>query len=445
MRNDEVIKLQEQRARLVAEMRTIQDKAESDGRDFTAEESQEWDRLDGEVDALRSRITRSQKLAEEERALEQPTSSIDPRLTRGDARDAEELNADYSRAFEAYCRRGFVELSDQERKVLRLGFGGGPTASDDGWEQRDQAKGTNASGGFLVPTSFQKELYTHLVQAGTMRLTRVRTLTTTSGETLQWPKTTAHGAATWQSEGATFSSSDESFGQVSLTPQKAVRLVKVSLELLEDNAVDLEAYLGLEIGRSIGALENTAYVNGTGTGQPQGIVGKASSGKVGATGQTTSVGADDLIDLFYAVPPQYRRSAEWMMADGTVKAVRKLKDAAGNYLWASGIGGYGVGAVLANPAPDTLLGRPVWDDPDVPAMAANAKSVLFGDFSAYIIRDVGVAGPIAGEKGISAFYVRRLDERFADSGQVGFLGWHRTDGNLIDLTGAVAYYQNSAT
>lgn len=265
---------------------------------------------------------------------------------------------------------------------------------------------------------------------------------TSGGEPLQIPKTTVHGTASWVPEGVASSSADEDFGQVTLGSFTARRLVKVSLELVEDNAVDLVEYLAKEIGRSIGALENAGYIDGSGAGEPTGLLGQASLGKLGPAGQTNEITADDLIDLFYSVGPQYRHQAEWVMADSTVKAVRKLRDSNGDFLWAANPG---VGGALPWAAPDTLLGLPIWNDPDMPAMAADAKSVLFGDLSAYMIRDVGAAGPQASERPIGAFSVIRLNERFMDGLQVGFLGYHRTDGNLIDQTGAVRYFQHGGS
>ena len=430
---NQVHTLQEERAGFVHQMREILDAAENENRNLTAEEQQTYERLEADVDERGSRIKRLSATLALENELGDESRLVNPALTQpGVADEAADMEARYGVAFEAYVRGGLHAMDAEQRQVLQMGF------------TRDQSKGTNNLGGFLVPTSFNRRLNEHLVQAGTMRQTRASSIVTEAGESMQFPKTTAHGVANWVNEAAAITATDETVGQVTLSAYKAVRMVKVSIELLQDNAVDLEEYLGREIGRAIGALENTAFVNGSGASQPQGIVGVASSGKVGLTGQTTSIIADDLIDLFYSVAVPYRRLGEWMMADSTFKAIRKLKDTTNNYLWSPALGG-GSPSTIAQGSPDLLLGRPVFDDPDMPVMAANAKSVLFGDFSAYLIRDVGAAGPAAGEKGTGGFAVRRLDERFADNLQVGFLGWHRTDGNLIDTTGAVRYYANSAT
>jgi HK97 family phage major capsid protein len=146
-------------------------------------------------------------------------------------------------------------------------------------------------------------------------------------------------------------------------------------------------------------------------------------GKVGTTGQTTSVIYDDLVDVEHSIDIAYRLNAEWQMADSSLKVVRKLKDSAG--------------APLLVPARDPggrnmLLGYPVNVNPDVPAMGANAKSILFGDFSQYQVRDV------------EDLVVVRLVEKYGASGQVGFLAFLRSDGKLLNSS-AVKHYANSSS
>lgn len=423
----EITDLKGERAAHIVRMRQMLDSA--DGRKMTGEEETEYTRLEADVDSKGKRAALLQTEYDEERAEIEREHGLDGRKTQGgdggeDRAQAEQAQR-YADTFDSYMRRGINELDLEERQTLALGR-----------DSRDQAKSSNAGGGYLVPTDFQRQLQQFLVQAGSMRQTRATVLVTGAGETIQVPKTTAHGAANWVAEAAQITATDETFGQASLGAFKAVRMAKVSFELLSDNAVDLEGYLSRELGRSIGQLENTGYVVGTGTTQPTGIVGSATLGKTGATGQTTSITSDDLIDLLYSLLPPYRRDAEWLLNDGTLKSIRKLKDSTGQYIWSAG---------LTGDQPDRLLNKVIWDDPDVAVMAASAKSVICGDLSTYWIRDVGQAGPLSTEKGVGSFFVRRLDERYADTGQVGFLGWHRTDGTLCDTTGAVKYYQNSAT
>jgi HK97 family phage major capsid protein len=432
--SNKITELQEERTGNVSRMRSILDTADADGgRDLTAEERQEYDRLEARVDANGERIKAEIKLRDMELELEQRDGVAGRELQGGESRDKRLFESeDYARAFATYLIRGANDVDADTRSILAAGSA----------EMRDQAKGTNNLGGYLVPTDFQKQLALHAVQAGTVRRTRVNTIVTSTGEGLQVPKTTAHGAASWVAEGVASSAADETFGQITLNAYTARRLVKVSVELVEDEAVGLIAYLGKAIGQSIGFLENDGYLNGSGTGQPTGLIGLTSAGVTGAAGQTTSVTADNVFDLFYSVGPQYRTNAEWLLADSTVKAIRKLKDSTNNYIWSPTSG---VASVLANGAPDTLLGKPMWADPSMPAMTANAKSILFGDMSAYTIRDVGRTGPTPDEKPVGAFGVIRMNERYMDGLQIGFLGYHRTDGNLVDQTGAIKAYVNSAT
>lgn len=433
---NKITQLQEERHSAVKRMREILDTAGADGdRDLTAEERQEYTRLEERVDANGERIKAEIKLRDTELELEQ--RDADGAAFQSHGRESRENSFDsdeYKDAFVQYLRSGDIGISAETRTVLAAGS----------VAMRDQAKGTNNLGGYLVPTDFQRELALHAVQAGTFRRTRANVIVTSTGEGLQVPKTTAHGSASWVAEGSASSAADETFGQVTLNAYTARRLVKVSVELVEDNAVNLLTYLGKAIGQAIGLLQNDAYLNGlgSGSGQPTGLLTLTSAGKTGAAGQTTSIIADDIFDLFYSVGPQYRTNAEWMTADSSVKVIRKLKDSTNNYIWSPTSG---VASVLANGAPDSLLGKPFWSDPNMPTMAANAKSVLFGDMSAYTIRDVGQTGPDASERPIGAFGVIRLNERYMDGLQIGFLGYHRTDGNLIDATGAIKHYANSAT
>lgn len=430
--SNKITELQDERHSAFKRMREILDTADADGdRDLTAEERQEYDRLEVRLDANGERIKAEIKLRDTELELE--TRSGDGREFQAESREDKGFDSDeYARAFVRYLRDGEITLDGETRSLLSTGSAA----------MRDQAKGTSNLGGYLVPTDFQKQLALHAVQAGTVRRTRVNVIVTGTGEVLQIPKTTVHGVASWVSEGSASTASDETFGQVSLSAYTARRLVKVSVELVEDEAVNLIAYLGKAIGQAIGFLENDAYLNGSGSGEPTGLLSLVTAGKTGLTGQTTSVIADDVFDLFYSIIGPYQTQGEWLLAQSTLKAIRKLKDSTNNYIWSPTSG---VASVLANGAPDTLLGKPLWIDPSMPTMSANALSILFGDFSAYAIRDVGRSGPDADARPIGAFGVIRMNERYMDGLQIGFLGYHRTDGNLVDQTGAIKAYKNSAT
>ncbi len=203
------------------------------------------------------------------------------------------------------------------------------------------------------------------------------------------------------------------------------KLVRVSFQLLQDSAFDLNSFLARKLGERIGRITNTHFTTGDGTAKPNGVVTASTQGKVGATGQTTSVKYEDLVDLEHSVDPAYRNGAEWTMHDNTLGAIKKLVDSQGRPLFVPGI--------AAN-APDTILGYSFVSNNDVAQMAANAKSILFGNFSKYLIRD------------ISGFQMLRLVERYAEFFQVGFIGYSRHDGDLIDAgTNPIKHYANSAT
>lgn len=404
---DKVTELKQERAARIKEAREILNKADAESRDLTSEEQVEYDNLYAEADSLDKRAKREERQLEEERALLETS----PGITGGDIDPAspeaaaEARQAEYRKAYHRYLRVGMGELTPEERQLVRTGE-----------ERSDQIVGTTTLGGFTVPTGFQRRLAEHQVQAGTMRQTRATILPTGTGEDIPVPKTTAHGTANWIGEGNAITPDAETFGQVTLKSYVVAEIIRVSVQLLADNAVDLEAYLARALAGNIGAAQNTAYYVGNGSSKPTGITTLTTLGKTAAA--AAAIAADEILDVFYSVGPQYRGQAEWAMADTTVKALRKLKLSTGEYVWQAG---------LTAGEKDTLLGKPVHDDPDMPAIGSGNKSLIFGDFSGYYIRDAG------------GFVLRRLDERYADNLLVGFLAYTRTDGNLIDQTGAVKH------
>jgi len=205
--------------------------------------------------------------------------------------------------------------------------------------------------------------------------------------------------------------------------------IALPFELLQDSMFNIEGYISNLLQLRKGRIHNRHHTVGTGTNQPRGIVTAAAAGKVGATGQTVTVTYDDLVDLEHSVDPYYRSAGKWMMHDDTLRALRKLKDGNGRPIF---VPGYEQG----NPggAPDRLLGREIVINQHMPVMAANAKSILFGDFSKYLIRDV-----------MDTTLFRMTDSAFTLKGQVGFVAFSRSGANMVDVGGAIKYYQNSAT
>ena len=219
------------------------------------------------------------------------------------------------------------------------------------------------------------------------------------------------GTASWIDEEGAYTESDDSFGQVSIGAYKLGTMIKVSEELLNDSVFDLESYIAREFARRIGTKEEEAFFTGDGTGKPLGILAASGGAETGVTAASaTAVTADELIDLFYSLKSPYRKNAVWVLNDSTIKAIRKLKDNNGQYLWQPS---------LVAGTPDTILGRPVKTSAYMPAIAAGAKTIAFGDFSYYWIAD---------RQGRS---FKRLNELYAANGQVGFLGSQRVDGKMI--------------
>ena len=225
------------------------------------------------------------------------------------------------------------------------------------------------------------------------------------------PVVATKGTAAWIDEEGAYTESDDSFGQVSIGAYKLGTMIKVSEELLNDSVFDLEGYISREFARRIGAKEEEAFFTGDGSGKPLGILAASGGAETGITAASaTAITADELIDLFYSLKAPYRRNAVWVLNDSTIKAIRKLKDSQGQYLWQPS---------LTAGAPDLLLGKPVRTSAYMPAIAADAKTVAFGDFSYYWIAD---------RQGRS---FKRLNELYAANGQVGFLGSQRVDGKLV--------------
>lgn len=282
--------------------------------------------------------------------------------------------------------------------------------------------GTDSEGGYLVPDEFKRTLVEALEEQNIFR-TLAHVIQTSSGDR-KIPVVASKGSASWVDEEGAIPESDDSFGQVSIGAYKLGTMIKVSEELLNDSVFDLEAYISREFARRIGNKEEEAFFTGDGTGKPLGVLAETGGAEVGVTATAAAAfTADEIFDLFYSLKAPYRRSAVFVMNDASVKALRKLKDNNGQYLWQPS---------LTAGAPDTLLNRPVYTSAFMPALAAGAKSILFGDLSYYWVAD---------RQGRS---FRRLGELYAPTGQVGFLATQRVDGRLILPEAVKVMQQKSA-
>ena len=289
---------------------------------------------------------------------------------------------------------------------------------------------TSSQGGYAVQSDVAMQLIDALKgYAGVRQVAEV--LRTEKGNPLSFPGSDGTSeVGELIGENTTATALDPSFTTVAVNAYKySSKIVAVPYELLQDSSVDIEAFVRQRLVDRLGRITNQHFTTGTGSGQPNGVATAATAGKTGTTGQTTSIIFDDLIDLVASVNYAYRNGnrCSFMTSDANLAKIRKLKDSQNRPVFIPGWDG------LGRAMPDTILGYNVVVNDDVAAMAANAKSVLFGDFSFYKVRDA-----------LDITMFRFDDSAYAKLGQVGFLAWLRSGGNLVD-TAAVKAYVNSAT
>jgi HK97 family phage major capsid protein len=413
--SDMIVRLRERRNKVWEDLKAIADRATEENRQFDAAEQGQWDAMNEELDKLDTRIK----------------SAVD---TEQRAKDQDEaFNRLTSKPEDRRSGSGGTAPPDNDRvaelRKFALGEPGAPRVyevrPEGPVEQRLLSKLSAGAGANLVPTTFYDRLIQHLIETSAVLQAGPTVITTDSGETIQFPKTTAHSSAAIVTEGNQIATSEPAFGQVALSAFKYANMMYASRELLQDSGVDLEGYLSMQAGRAIGNAFGQHMIIGTGTTQPRGIITDATSGVTGSTvaGGASVIGAptaDNLIDLFYSVIAPYRnsRNAAWLVKDSTMASIRKLKDTTGQYLFQPSL-------VLGTP--DTLIGKPIYTDPYVPAIATGAKSVVFGDFSQYFVRMVG------------GVRFERSDDFKFDTDQVSFRVVLRADAALVDLTGALKF------
>jgi HK97 family phage major capsid protein len=344
------------------------------------------------------------------------STALDERVHDSAARIARDQKSDGARIFAKWLAGGKEALDAADMAVIR----------------NTLSTTTTTEGGFTVATEVAKSVLDALKAYGGMR--EVSTvLQTAQGNPMSFPTSDGTGeTGELIAENVTATAADPTFGTKSLPVYKySSKIIAVPFELLQDSSVDIEAFVRNRMVTRLGRITNTHHTVGTGTGQPNGLVTASTQGKLGIVGQTVTVIYDDLVDLEHSVDPAYRKlpGVGWMMHDTSLRVIRKLKDSQGRPIF---VPGYETGA--PGGAPDRLLDRPITINQDVAVMAANAKSILFGAFGEYYIRDV-----------MDVTMFRFTDSAYAKLGQVGFLAWMRSGGNLIDVGGAVKHYANSAT
>jgi HK97 family phage major capsid protein len=354
---------------------------------LSMEDGETYDRMEKEITDYTTEIDRLTRQAAIDDQLARPTSSpltgkpgIDVHASlekKGRASHA------YANAMLASMRTGFRQVSD----VLE--------------------EGNDANGGYLVPEEWDSRLIDKLGEENIFR--SLATTITTSGEHKINIAATKPAAA-WIEEGQALTFGDATFDQVVLDAHKLHVAIKITEELLYDNAFNLESYIIDQFGKAIGNAEEDAFLNGDGKGKPLGIFAADGGGQKAVTLDSAKISTDDILTLIYSLKRPYRKSAKFILNDQTLAAIRKLKDANQAYIWQPS---YTAGE------PDRLCGYEVLTSAYCPGLEAGKNCIAFGDFSYYNIGDRGVRS------------LQELRELFAGNGMVGYVAKERVDGKLV--------------
>lgn len=417
-----ILALRQERAALTEKAGRILTTAKRKGRKPTSTELAKFNRMHDDADKLRARIV---KLEKDRKAANTPAN------LRGQRRDPSQ-HARINRALRAFVLGSTAFLAGSEDVALAKGMGlyprGGAKASLDlrlgkssprslaeartaqGEVERRAMSTTPAAGGYGIPEGFVATAEVALLAHGGMR-EAAQVIRTASGQDLPFPTvddTSNVGAIL--AENVAAGEQDVAMGQLVLEAYKYTsKLVRVSIELLQDEAVNIQELLGRLLGERVARILNQHFTTGSGVGQPNGVV-TASTNALSAA-SATAVTRNELVQLKHAVDPSYRQNGRWMFKDSTLASIKQLVDGDGRPLWQAGIG---------EGEPDRLDGDPYIVNQDMPAMTTGQKAIMYGDFSKYLIRDV------------LDLQLLVLRERYAEYGQVGFLIFSRHDGDLLD-------------
>ncbi|MDN2699263.1 phage major capsid protein [Janthinobacterium sp. SUN073] len=400
--------LREQRQSLAKEARN--QLANKGDRAWTKDDQVAFDARADQIEALESEITATERVMQME--IEDHNRDVEQFRTNPAARVENNKSREL---FAKLLREGPQNMTREEVTEIR----------------NTMSTGTGSQGGYTVQSDVAKQLIDALKSFGGMRGV-ASSITTSQGNPLSYP--TSDGTSEegeWVPENTQASSADPTFGTVGLGAFKASsKIITIPMELLQDSSIDIIAMVTKRINDRIGRTMNKGFSTGSGVGQPFGFASVAGVGKIGASGQTATVTVDDLIDLQESIDQAYQDTGtcRFMMHQQTRKGVRKLKDSSGRPIWAES---YEAGIKTGTPA--QLLGSDVVINNDMAQPAANAKTIGFGDFSKYMIRDV-----------LEMLLFRFEDSIYTSKGQVGFLAWARAGGNLLDLNGIKLYQQSAA-
>ncbi|WLB43027.1 phage major capsid protein [Bradyrhizobium ottawaense] len=410
--------LRAQGAAIVVAMQALADKPADKWN--AAVDGPEWDKLDQQLVDIQANIKR------QERAIQAAADNLQRDLVVDAAqRVGQDQKSEASLLFAKWVRGGDAVMSAEDWAKIRA----------------TMSTTTNSQGGYTVQTEVQKTVLEALKAFGGMRAVAT-VFQTSQGNPINYPTsdgTSETGEIIGQNTTAT--AQDPSFGMVPLNVYKfSSKIIAVPFELLQDSEVDIEAFVIKRCTTRLGRITNTKFTVGLGDGsnEPNGIITAASTGVTAANGtsQVTAVVYDSLIDMQHSVDPAYRETGEckWMMHDSSVKVIRKIKDSQQRPIFVPGWDFAIPTGGKAGKIPDSLLGDPIQVNQDMAVMAASAKSIAYGKLNEYNIRDV-----------MDVTMFRFTDSAYTKLGQVGFLAWLRSGGNLIDVGGAVKLFVNAAS
>ncbi len=409
---DSIQAVRERRAHFMRETRNLLDN--NPGAKWNADCQAKYDGNLAEIENAERELARLERMLQLEADKAFPEANRELVRISDGARRIATMSAAVGAAFDKWARQGDRVLSAEDWSQIR----------------NTMSTTTPAEGGYSVATEIARAVVDTMKDySGMMNVAEI--LRTASGAPFNYPTSDGSAETGEQiAENTTATGADVSFGSVGLNTYKfSSKVVAVPFELLQDSSVDIEALVMKRLRQRLGRIINTRLTTGSGAGQPNGLVTASSVGKTGVAGQTLTVIYDDLVDLIDSLDIAYQSaSCKFMFAQSVRKVIRKLKDSTGRPVW---MPSYEAG--ISGKFAETLMGFDVQINNDMPAPGANAKSIAFGDFSAYKAR-------IAME--VTMF--RFTDSAYAKLGQVGFLAWMRAGGNLAD-TAAVKLYQHSAT
>ena len=396
-----ITEMRNKRKKLIETMDGFLDTHKTKNGTLSVEDDATYKTMEDEISELTNEIHRMERREEIEAELEKPVSKpiiekpMNGRMDNGEVKTGRAADS-YKKAMLSALRSNFRNVSN----VLQ--------------------EGVDADGGYLVPEEYDSRLIDGLEEENIIRKLGHRI--TTSGERKINIAATKPAAA-WIDEGEALTFSDATFSQINLDAHKLHVAVKVTEELLYDNAFQLENYIIKEFYKALANAEEDAFINGDGTGKPLGILAESGGAEVGVTAASaTAITADEVINLVYSLKRPYRKNAVFILNDQTIATLRKLKDGNGAYMWQP--------ALVAG-EPDKLLGYPVYTSAYMPTIEAGAKTIIFGDLSYYNI----------GDRGSRSF--AELRELFAGNGLVGFVAKERVDGKLV-LPEAIKVLQQKA-